>query len=306
MSNDPLLLEEAIRRKLDQLTLVASKVRSGAVKGDRRSKKRGSSVEFADYRNYAPGDDLRRMDWNIYARLERPYIKLLEDEEDLAVHLILDASASMNWPPDGDPSHHKFTYGRRLFAGLAYIALGSNDRVTMTALSGAALSGAETAQSFGPSRGRQFGLPMLRYAHALKSGGVTDLNNTLRDYAMRAARPGLCFVISDFFSPTGYLDGVNALLGRGYEVVALHVLSPDEVEPPLTGDLRLVDVETGLAQEVSVDGAMRALYMRRVAEWRESLRADCARRGVQFLPLVTDQPWERVLLYDLRRLNLVK
>ncbi len=131
--NDALLLQETTRRKLDQLTLVARKVRAGAIKGDRRSTKRGTSIEFADYRNYAPGDDLRRMDWNVYARTDRPYIKLLEDEEDLAVHLLLDTSGSMDWPNDREipEDYNKLLFGRRLLAGLAYIALSSNDRLMM-------------------------------------------------------------------------------------------------------------------------------------------------------------------------------
>ena len=113
--------------------LVARKVRAGAIKGDRRSIKRGSSIEFADYRNYVAGDDLRQLDWNIYARLERPYIKLLEDEEDLAVHLILDASASMDFPPEGEADQHKLLYAKRIFGGLAYVSLTSNDRSAMGA-----------------------------------------------------------------------------------------------------------------------------------------------------------------------------
>ncbi len=300
MSHDALLLEETIRRKLDRLTLVASKVRAGLIKGERRSKKRGTSIEFADYRNYAPGDDLRRLDWNVYARLERPYIKLLEDEEDLAVHVVLDASASMDWPQDGDHNHNKLLYALRLFAAVGYIALANNDRLMMASINDAG------AEGFGPARGRGQSVPMLRYAHDIKARGITDLNRVLKDYALRATRPGLCFVISDFFSPSGYIDGMNALVGKGYEVIALHILAPDEVTPGLNGDLRLVDVETGATQEVSVDSAMRDLYTRRILAWRDTIRAECTRRNVQYLPLVTDMPWERVVLYDMRRLGVVK
>src|SRR4029077_3482074 len=120
---DEKLFDEKTRRKLEQLMLVATRVRAGAMKGERRSTKRGTSIEFADYRNYARGDDLRRLDWNIYARLERPFIKLLEDEEDLAVHVLLDTSASMEWPPEGARDQKKFLYAQRLTAGLAYISL---------------------------------------------------------------------------------------------------------------------------------------------------------------------------------------
>lgn len=302
-SNEPLLLEESARRKLSRLMLSARKVRSGSIKGDRRSTKKGTSIEFADYRNYAPGDDLRRMDWNVYARTDRPYIKLLEDEEDLAVHFLLDASASMNWPTgpevEAPEDQNKLLYAKRLMAGLAYIALGTNDRLSISAFN---LGGVD---SFGPARGRGQGIPMLRYAHRIEPGGATDLNTALRDYAVRARRPGLCFVISDMFTP-GYVDGLNILLGKGYEVILLHVLSPDEVSPPMTGDLRFIDVETGNTQEVSLDGGMRGMYIERVQAWREEIRAECTKRGVNYLPLTTDYPWEKVILYDLRRLGLVK
>src|SRR5215211_3838940 len=120
---DQPLFDEKTRRKLEQLMLAASRVRSGAIKGERRSTKRGTSIEFADYRDYARGDDRRRLDWKIYARLGRPLTKLYEDEEDLAVHLILDTSASMNWPREGNAEFNKFDYGRRLLAGLGYTSL---------------------------------------------------------------------------------------------------------------------------------------------------------------------------------------
>jgi uncharacterized protein (DUF58 family) len=280
--------------------LQASRVRSGAIKGDRRSAKRGTSLEFADYRNYVPGDDLRRLDWNIYARLDRPLTKLYEDEEDLAVHLILDTSASMDWPREGDAEHNKFDYARRLLAGLGYTSLITNDRLMVTAASSGAM------QQFGPARGRGYSVRLLQYMSGLKASGATDLNASLRDYALRAGRPGLCIIVSDLFSPTGYTDGLNVLLGKGHEVVFVHVLAPDEVEPPLAGDLRLVDVETGLPQEVSIDAGMRDLYIKRLNAWRDDLRADLLKRGVSYIPVVTSTPWEKIILYDLRRAGVVK
>lgn len=300
MADEAILLDEQVRRKFDQLMLVATRIRAGAIKGERRSIKRGTSIEFADYRNYTAGDDLRRMDWNLYARLDRPYVKLLEDEEDLAVHVILDASASMNWGAELDPDHHKLLFAKRLFAGLGYIALSTNDRLMMCAFENG------KAETFGPVRGQARSVQMLKYAHGVKPQGVTDLNQMLKDYALRATRPGLCFIISDMFSPTGYLEGVNALVGKGCEVVVIHVLAPDEVTPPLAGDLRLIDIETGIAQEVSVDATMRDLYIRRVEAWRDDIRSECTRRGVHYVPLVTDVLWEKVILYDLRRIGVVK
>lgn len=303
--SDPLLLEEVVRRKLDRMSLISTRVRAGTMKGERRSKNRGTSIEFADYRNYAPGDDLRRLDWNVYARLERPYIKLLEDEEDLVVHLLLDASASMDWGQGGNGQNgtddtNKFLYARRLFAAIGYIALAGNDRLLMTAINDYGMEG------FGPARGRYQTVQMLRYAHDLQARGIADLNQMLKDYSVRAARPGLLFLLSDMFSANGFIDGLNALVGKGYEVVILHTLSPDEVIPPLTGDLRLVDVETGKAQEVSIDSTMRDIYMKRVQAWMEDIRAECSRRSVTYLPITTDTPWETVVLFEMRRRGLVK
>lgn len=294
------LLPEAIRRRLEPLMLVAKKVRVGAMKGDRRSIKRGNSIEFADYRNYVPGDDLRQLDWNIYARLERPFIKLLEDEEDLTVHLILDASASMDFPPEGEADQQKLLFAKRIFAGLAYVSLTSNDRLIMTAVNDGGKA------TFGPVRGRGRGIAMLRYIQDLGAVGITDLNIMLEDYARRTRRPGLTLIISDMFSPTGYVDGLNALLSRGHEVAFLHVLAPEEITPPLVGDLRLIDVETGAAQEVTVDASMRGIYQQRLSAWRDEIREECLRRGAFYFPLVTDAPWERVILSDMRRVGLVK
>src|SRR5258708_33635346 len=129
------LFDEKTLRKLDRLTLVASRVRSGVMKGERRSNKRGTSIEFADYRNYVQGDDLRRVDWNIFARLERPFIKLLEEEEDLAVHLLIDASASMDWP-ENSMDENKFNFARRVLAGLGYNSLANGDQLTAHAPGG--------------------------------------------------------------------------------------------------------------------------------------------------------------------------
>ena len=201
--------DEKTRRKLEQVMLLSSRARAGAMKGERRSTKRGTSIEFADYRNYARGDDLRRLDWNVFARLERPYIKLLEDEEDLAVHVILDTSASMDWPQEeSKAAENKFVFAQRLAAGLAYTSLTSNDRMLLTAVN-------DTGGTlFGPARGRGRGKEMLGFVGNLETRGVTDLNEILTDYALRIPRPGLLFIISDMFSPTGHMDGIKRAAGQ--------------------------------------------------------------------------------------------
>jgi uncharacterized protein (DUF58 family) len=292
------LFDEKTLRKLEKLMLVASRVRAGVMKGERRSTKRGTSIEFADYRNYARGDDLRRLDWNIFARLERPFIKLLEEEEDLAVHLLIDTSESMNWPHESD-EQNKFRFAQRVLAGLAYISLGSGDQLTVSELGG-------HRTVWGPYRGRGHTLSLLDFVGKMKTAGETDLSGDLKAYALHGARPGLCLLISDLLSPSGYQDGIAALQERGYEVGLIHVLSPDEVEPLLSGDLQLIDVETEIAQNVSVDTTMHDLYVRRLLAWRDEIGAYCLRRGIHYAAVETSTQWEELILFELRRLGVVR
>jgi uncharacterized protein (DUF58 family) len=303
------LFDEKTLRKLDRLALAASQVRAGQIKGERRSTKRGTSIEFADYRDYTRGDDLRRVDWNVYARLERPYIKLLEEEEDLAVHLLVDMSRSMDFgSSDADPQNgsaslelNKFRYAQRLAAALGYVALAAGDRLTVTALSGEG-----PAAQYGPARGRMHTLRLLAFLQELAPDGTTHLDAALRNYALGTRRAGLLFLVSDLFSPAGYRNGLGQLQGRGYEVALLHVLAPDELDPPLAGDLRLIDAETGAPQDVTLDGSLRELYRRRVASWRDEIEAYCLKRNIHYVPVTTSLPWDELVLFHLRQRGLVK
>lgn len=292
------LFSENTLRKLERLALVAAQVRAGVMKGERRSTKRGTSIEFADYRDYVRGDDLRRVDWNVYARLERPFIKLLEEEEDLAVHIVLDASRSMDF---GEGETHKFRYAQRLAAALGYIALAAGDRLTLTVLQ----DSAPVAQ-YGPARGRGHTLRLIRFIEELQPRGATELDAALRTYALSAKRPGLTFIISDLFAPDGYQDGVAQFQGRGYEVTLLHVLAPEELDPQLAGDLRLIDAETGAPQDITLDGGLRDRYRQRVQAWRDEIEAHCLKRHINYLPISTATAWDELVLYQLRRRGLVK
>ncbi len=294
-----LIFDEATLRKLEQLSLVATHVRVGLLKGDRRSSKKGSSVEFADYRDYSQGDDLRRFDWNVFARLERPFIKLLEEEEDLAVHILVDASASMNWP-EGGAEANKFHYALRLAGALGYIALVSGDRVGVTWLTG------KGNLSWGPYRGRQNALPMFQYLEAGEAVGYTRLNEAIRDYALRARRPGLLILISDLFSPSGFMDGLNALLSRGYELVIVQLLSQEEMDPPLGRDVKLVDVESRATAELTLDIPTISRYKQRLGEWQSETAKYAANNGIYFVPVMTDLPWDKLVLNSLRSRDIVR
>jgi len=293
-----MLFDESTLRKLNQLTLIASRVRSGAMKGERRSSRRGSSVEFADYRNYAPGDDLRRLDWNIYARLERPFIKLLEEEEDLAVHILIDGSQSMDW---GEDAENKFQYALKLAAGLGAITLASGDALTVGLLQ----HGKVTAE-FGPSRGGASLARLFRFLENLQAEGETNLNRAMRDYSIIPRRAGLVILLSDLFAKDGYETGLRQLMGRGHEAALVHVLAPDELDPPLAGDIQLVDIETNQAQDVSLDGGLRERYRTRARAWIQSTQTECRKRHIRYLDAVTNQTWDHVLLLEMRRAGFVK
>jgi uncharacterized protein (DUF58 family) len=306
------LFDEATLRKLEQFTLAADSVRVGVMKGERRSRKRGSSIEFSDYRDYTQGDDLRRLDWNVYARLERPFIKLTQEEEDLAVHILVDTSASMNWPRGEDDealAANKLRFAMQLAGGLGYIGLVSGDLVHATLFDSAA------RRAWGPFRGRQNGWPLLQFLEAnydalidapdaRKTG--TTLGLSLRDYALRARRPGLLLLLSDLYSVDDYRQGLSALMSRGYEVALFHVLSRDEVEPDLTGDLKLVDVETRESAEVTLDPAALDDYADRLQAWQDEIRAYCGARGAHYQTVITDAGWDQVLLQGLRRQGIVR
>ena len=293
-----MIFDETTLRKLNALTLVADRVRAGRMRGDRRSSKRGTSIEFADFRNYVAGDDLRRLDWNIYARLDKPFIKLFEDEEDLAVYILLDASGSMDW---GAGDENKFTYARRLAAALGSIALGSGDAITLEQLSDDALTPA-----FGPTRGSQNTLRYLAALEGLQTGGRTALNRSLHKFSLNGRRPGLVFLLTDLLDPEGYQDGLTHLLSRGNQVVLAHLLSSDELQPPLTGDLKLLDREFAVSQEVSLDPVILQAYERQLSGWLDGIRSFCRSRNVSYVQTSTADPWDQFVLSQLRREGIVK
>jgi uncharacterized protein (DUF58 family) len=323
------LFDAEFMKKLERLSLISRKLRAGRLKGERRSPKRGQSVEFADYRNYAHGDDLRRVDWNAYARLERLFIKLFQEEEDLTVHILIDASKSMDWgdpgqitptapvapldtderPPMPDNAssqantreHNKLVYARRTAAALGYIALANLDRLTVTAFSKTGL------QRFTPVRGKGHAVSLLRFIAGVRAEGETDLDSNLRQYAAQAKYPGLLFLLSDCLVESGGTDGLSALQAAGHEVNLIHILAPAEVHPELAliGDLRLKDVETGTTQEVSIDGAILDLYRQKFEVWQGSIEQFCRRRGINYMLVTTDQPFEDLVLHYLRQRGIV-
>lgn len=293
-----MIFDSTTLQQLNQISLIARRVRAGLMKGDRRSSRRGRSVEFADFRSYVPGDELRLVDWNVYARLDQPFVKLLEAEEDLSVYLLLDGSRSMDW---GAGETHKGRFALHLAAALGAVALSTGDRVALTIL-----QSAHAIHLFGPSRGQGSLLRLLQALSEVGFEGKTDLNRALRAFLRRPRQPGLVIVISDLLTPDGHEAGFRLLRARGHDVVLLHTLAPEEIDPPMVGDLSLVDAETGQTSEVTLDETSRSLYRARVAHWRRAVRAEALAQGVRAVSVVTDQPWERFVLYELRRAGVVR
>jgi uncharacterized protein (DUF58 family) len=275
--------------QLERLSLLSRRTFRGSVKGERRSPRRGHSVEFADYRAYGHGDDLRYVDWNIYGRLDRLHVKLFVDEEDLCLHLLVDASASMGF---GAPS--KLDYAVRLAAALGFVGLVNHERV------GLGILRERVAEGWPPTRGRSQVLPMMDFLTDVKPSGGTSLDDGLSNYAKRARESGLVVIVSDLLDPAGYERGIRALLERRFDVHVLHLLDPEEMNPTLGGDMRLIDSETGELRDLTVDAEALRDYRERLRVFLERAETFCRAHEIGYHRVVTDTPVEAFVVAQLR------
>ena len=287
---DPTVFDEAFLRQLERLLLLMRSPVRGGLKGGRRSVKRGQSVEFADYRDYALGDDLRQLDWNVYARLERLFVKLFVEEEDVTVTLLLDASASM---ASGHPQ--KLLFAKRAAAALGYIGLASEDRVAVSALSG------RIARRRVALRGSGRVFRLLADLSAIDvADGPTDLVAAARHAAAQLHGRGVVVLLSDLLDPNA--DRViRELAATGSELIVMHILSPDELDPALDGDLRLVDVETGDKVDITADLATIDQYKDRLAAWKADFADLAAKRRASYVDLSSDVNLAELMFAELRR-----
>jgi uncharacterized protein (DUF58 family) len=302
---NPLLTPQLLRR-LEQFQLLAARRAKRSSKGERRSRSRGQSVEFADYRNYVPGDDFRYLDWNLYGRLERLFLKLYEEERELPVRIFLDASESMSF---GEP--RKFDFARQVAAAIGYVALCGFDRVSVIPFPATpkesemdtATRNAELAARAGlrAVRGRKSALQLFQNLSGVTAGGSANLNEALRRGALEARQAGLAVVLSDFLDPEGYDSGLNALIGRGFQVDIVQILAPEELSPTIFGDLRLVDSETGGMQEVTFGRYRLKSYQQTVQKFMQRFREFCQSRGINFFTASSNTALEELLLKQLRK-----
>src|SRR5678810_213049 len=266
------LLDSPFMARLDQLDLMSRKLLAGKMKGERRSKRRGQSVEFADYRNYVIGDDLRFIDWNIYARLDRLFLKLFLEEEDLSLYIVLDVSKSCDY---GDPN--KAEYLKRVAAALGYIGLVNYNRVTIAAVADGVV--ADT----GAMRGRRKVAQLIDFVDKLKPEGSSHFTEAAKRFALSHRTKGVCVVLSDFFIKDGFENGLRYVAGGRYDLFAVQALSPQEIDPDLQGDLKLRDLEDDDMAEVSITQPLIKKYKENLNAYCLSLKDYLTRRGGTYL-----------------------
>lgn len=287
------LLEPKLLAQLERMELTSRKIFRGRMKGERRSKRKGQSVEFADFRHYVPGDDLRFIDWNLYARLDKLFLKLFLEEEDLHFYALIDCSESMNF---GDPT--KLHFAKQLAGALGYIGLCRSDRVKIQAL------GRNTDGQV--LRGRHSLWQMMEYLEAIEPGGNAPLEQSIKQFCLRNSGKGIVVLISDLMEKAGFQDSLRYLMGQKMDVYVVHVLSPEELDPDLKGDLRLVDCEDADFAEITVSRPLYQKYKRTLAAFIESAREYCTRRGMTYLMTRSDRKIDEIVGSYLRQRGLVR
>ncbi|HGE72545.1 TPA: DUF58 domain-containing protein [Candidatus Poribacteria bacterium] len=291
------LIEPDLMKMLEKLSIATKKLFPGAMKGKRRSIKRGSSVEFADYRDYQLGDDFRFIDWNIYARLDKLFLKTFVEEENIYIHILLDVSSSMNF---GTPS--KLEYAKKIAVAFGYIGLVDLDMVVLTTFS-------ETLNGLRPLRGKDQIFKILNF---LNNFPISDekrkslIDECLKKYAIKTPYRGVAIVISDFLvAQNVYENGLKALLDKGFDVKVIQVLSNDEIDPNLTGELRLQDAETDETKEVTITDRLLERYKRRLDAFCSNLKNFCDKNNIAYVKVSTDYPYKDFILKETRRQRIL-
>ena len=293
-ANTPLLSPQLLSQ-LERLELVSRKIFRGRMKGERRSRRKGQSVEFADFRNYVPGDDLRFIDWNLYARLEKLFLKLFLEEEDLHFYALIDACTSMDF---GEPT--KLQYAKQLAASLGFIGLTRADRVKIETLG-------STHRRPGPVlRGRSSMWRMVEYLDGIQPGENVPLAEGIKNFCLRNQGKGILVLISDLMDKAGYEHAFRFLVAQEMDVYVIHTLCPEELNPELKGDLKLVDAEDNDIAEVTVSRPLLDRYKRTLASFIDGAREFCTRRGMNYVMASTETPVDKLVASYLRRRGLVR
>ena len=289
------LFDEAFLKKLEYLYIVSKKVFAGKLRADRRGHRIGSGIEFADHRDYAAGDDFRYIDWNIYGRMDKLLLRLFEEEEDLSIYFLLDCSRSMLI---GDPP--KLHYAMKLAAALAYVGLANLDRVSIVPFAD------DLRERLPSARGKGRIFKVFDFLRSVEPGGVTRLGPCMQKFVHQNKRRGMAVLISDFYDPAGYEDGINVLRYNRYEPFVVQVFDQKEADPPLAGDLTLVDCETGELREVTISARLLEEYKAEHERYCKELEQFCTAHAVPFFRTHTAVPFDELVLRIFRAGRFLK
>lgn len=289
------LLPPDLMAQLERLELVTRKIFRGRMKGERRSKRKGQSVEFADFRAYVPGDDLRSIDWNLYARLDKLIVKLFLEEEDLHFYVLVDASRSMDF---GEPT--KLDYAKQLAAALGFVGLVRTDRVRIETIG-------QGLREHGPVlRGRKSVWRMLEFLDGIEPDDSTSLAAGVKNFCLRNPGRGVVVLISDLMDKSGYEAGLRCLASQRMDVYVIHLLSQEELSPDVKGDLQLVDSEDADVAEITVSAPLLARYQATLSAFTGGALEFCSRRGINYLLANNQTPVKELISNYLRRRGLVR
>jgi uncharacterized protein (DUF58 family) len=284
------LFDDDFQRKLDYLALVSKRVFAGRMRAERRTKKTGSGVEFADHRDYQPGDDFRYLDWNVYQRFDRLLLRLFEEEEDLAIYFIVDASTSMGF---GDKK--KLRYAKRVAAALAYVGLANLDRVSIVSTTDKVLD------RMPATRGKARIFKVFRFLKELEADGQTNLEDAMKTFVAQNKRRGLVVLASDLYDPHGFERGINVLRYNKFDPFVVHVIDKEEARPRLAGDVLLYDCETGDEREVTVTAKVLERFEVAYGEYLAEIERFCSSKQVPLIQADVSVPFDELILRVFRR-----
>ena len=289
------LFDDEFLKKLEYLNIISKRLFAGQLRAERRTRRRGTGLEFADYRAYVAGDDFRHLDWKAYLRLNRLILKLFEEEEDLPIYFFIDSSQSMNY---GQPT--KLDYARRVAAALCYIGLANLDRVNVVSFADGVKS------ELPPQRGKGRIFKIFKFLMDINPSGETDARTSFKTYCTETRRRGLAVVISDFFDGHGFERALDILRHFRHDVFVIHIASHEEIDPKLRGELLLVDAESNQTREITVTPSLLTAYRAEYEKYCEAIETYCGRYQLGYVRTVTDFPFEELVLKVFRQGRFLK